>query len=397
MEKWQEEAVKKSLSKFNVVKGKNLPKQIYQEKRDCYSDLADYVTSTDLKYFGKICALYGLRRTGKTVMMYQCIANLDPEIQEQSVYIFCKEPCDMLELEYVMDDLYEQGFRYFFIDEITRVEDLQAYGNVLSDYFITIGTKVVIASGRPLSSVSSFANESGASKYVICGNGALLYDTENNEILYDKSIERKKALEIIKICEENSIFYSIYTENLTIAKSLNYNILFFNNENKKMPDSKKTSIKIMDDIYKYVEENKNVNVLKITICDENKVIFGGIIRKLRAVKNIDVLDVQHMARKVITLGTEEKAVEYHYTEIANADVNKWNAIEKLAEKLNINKEEIATIGDNMNDKQMIENAGLGVIMENSAPYMKEFADVVTASNNEDGVAKAIEKYILEEN
>lgn len=145
MEKWQEEAVKKSLSKFNVVKGKNLPKQIYQEKRDCYSDLADYVTSTDLKYFGKICALYGLRRTGKTVMMYQCIANLDPEIQEQSVYIFCKEPCDMLELEYIMDDLYEQGFRYFFIDEITRVEDLQAYGNVLSDYFITIGTKVVIA------------------------------------------------------------------------------------------------------------------------------------------------------------------------------------------------------------------------------------------------------------
>ena len=135
MEKWQEEAVKKSLSKFNVVKGKNLPKQIYQEKRDCYSDLADYVTSTDLKYFGKICALYGLRRTGKTVMMYQCIANLDPEIQEQSVYIFCKEPCDMLELEYVMDDLYEQGFRYFFIDEITRVEDLQAYGNVLSDKF----------------------------------------------------------------------------------------------------------------------------------------------------------------------------------------------------------------------------------------------------------------------
>ena len=51
----------------------------------------------------------------------------------------------------------------------------------------------------------------------------------------------------------------------------------------------------------------------------------------------------------------------------------------------------------MNDKQMIENAGLGVIMENSAPYMKEFADVVTASNNEDGVAKAIEKYILEVN
>ena len=50
----------------------------------------------------------------------------------------------------------------------------------------------------------------------------------------------------------------------------------------------------------------------------------------------------------------------------------------------------------LNDKRMVENAGLGVMMENCAPYMKEFADVIVKDNNNDGVAEAIEKYVLSE-
>ncbi len=257
-----------------------------------------------------------------------------------------------------------------------------------------MGTEVVISSGRTIQSAKSFANEVGANNYLICGNGSMLYDVQNQQVLYNKFLNRKKVLQIIKICEENSIFYSVYTENLTITKSLNYNILFYNNENKKMPDEKKTNIKIMENIYQYIENNPNVNVLKITICDENKIIFGGIIKKLRQIKDIDVLDVEHMSRKVITSGTEERTVEYHYTEITSKDVDKWNAIKMLANKLNIKKEEIMAIGDNMNDKQMIENSGLGVIMANCAPYMKNYADEIVSNNNEDGVAEAIEKFVL---
>ena len=62
--------------------------------------------------------------------------------------------------------------------------------------------------------------------------------------------------------------------------------MFFNNENKKTPDDRKTNIKIIDDIYKYVQDNPNIGILKITICDENKIIFGGIIKKLREIKNM---------------------------------------------------------------------------------------------------------------
>ncbi len=258
------------------------------------------------------------------------------------------------------------------------------------------GAEVVIASGRPVSSAKAYANEAGANKYVICGNGSVLYDIQKEQILYNKSIDKQKVLQIIKICEENSIFYSIYTENLTIAKSLNYNILFYNNENKKMPDDKKTNIKIINNIYKYLEDNPNTEILKITVCDENSIIFGGIVKRLKEIKDIDVLEVQHMARKVITSGTKEIKIEYHYTEITSKNVNKWNAIEKLADILKIEKEEIMAIGDNMNDKEMIENAGLGIIMENSAPYMKKFADKVVSNNNEDGVSEALEKYVLNE-
>lgn len=257
------------------------------------------------------------------------------------------------------------------------------------------GTKVVIASGRGVMSVRNFANETGANEYAVCGNGAIVYDLKEESIIYDKFLSKKKVLQLIKICEENSIYYSIYTQNSIITKSLNYNVLFYHQENASKPDGKKTNICITEDVYQYVLNKKESDYTKITICDDNNIIFNGIIRKLREVKGIDVLDVGHMSRKLMKLGTEIHSIEYFYTEITNENTNKWNALEFLIQKLGIKREEVIAIGDNVNDQTMLENAGLGVAMANSAPYVQKMADVVTESNNEDGVAKAIEKYILE--
>ena len=214
---------------------------------------------------------------------------------------------------------------------------------------------------------------------------------QKEEIIYDKFIEKKKALQIIYICEQNSIYYNIYTESMVIAKTLNNNVLFYNKENASKPDNKKTKINLVQNIYEYVEKLENQNILKITISDNDSIIFNGIIRKLREVKDIDVLDVAHMSRKIIKNGTEEISIGYYYTEITNLNVDKWYAIEFLANRLGVKKEEIMTIGDNINDKIMLENAGLGVAMGNSAPYVKEVANIVVADNNEDGVAEAVEK------
>ena len=222
------------------------------------------------------------------------------------------------------------------------------------------GIQIVLASGRTTDSVKSIANEIGVQNYIICGNGSLIYDLQKEEIIYDKFIEKKKALQIIDICEKNSIYYNIYTENMVIAKTLNNNVLFYYQENANKPDNKKTKINIVQDIYEYVKNLENQNILKITISDNDVIIFNSIIRKLREVKDIDVLDVEHMSRKIIKTGTEESKLEYYYTEITKKNVDKWYAIEFLMENLNINSNEVLTIGDNVNDKLMIENAGCGM-------------------------------------
>lgn len=252
------------------------------------------------------------------------------------------------------------------------------------------GAEIVIASGRSTNSVKNIANDLGICNYIICGNGSLIYDLQKEEIIYDKFIDKKKVLQIISICEQNSIYYNIYTENMVIAKTLNNNVLFYHQENASKPDNKKTKINIVQNIYEYVEELENQNILKITVSDNDNIIFNGIIRKLREVKDIDVLDVAHMSRKIIKNGTEEVSLEYYYTEITNKNVDKWYAIEYLIDQLKIKKEDVMTIGDNVNDKIMLENAGCGVAMGNSAPYIKEIADIIVADNNQDGVAEAVE-------
>lgn len=251
------------------------------------------------------------------------------------------------------------------------------------------GVKVVLASGRTTNSIKTLAEELGENEYIICGNGSLIYDLKKDEIIYDKFIDKNKALQIIQICEQNSIYYNVYTEDMVIAKTLDNNVLFYHQENSNKPDSKKTKINLVDNIYEYVKNLEGKNILKFTISDKSSIIFNSIIKKLRNIRNIDVLDVAHMSRKMIKSGTEEVSLEYYYTEITSENVDKWNAIEWLAEKLEIEKEEIMAIGDNINDKLMIENAGLGIAMGNSDPLIKEIADKTVANNNENGVAEAL--------
>ena len=153
-----------------------------------------------------------------------------------------------------------------------------------------------------------------------------------------------------------------------IAKSLSYNVLFYHKENAKREEGKRTNINIVSNMCKYIENLSNEKFLKVTVCDDNQMIFNSIIKKLKLIEDIDVLEVSHMSRKIIKDGTNQVPIEYYYTEITN---------------------------NNVNDKEMIENAGLGVAMGNSSPDMKAIADVVVGDNNSEGVAEVIEKFVLE--
>ena len=102
---------------------------------------------------------------------------------------------------------------------------LNSYGEVTENtkrvikQTIQKGTEVIIASGRSIDSIKTIANEIGSTKYMIAGNGAVVYDIKNDKIVYEKYIPKNKAIDIIKTCEQNSIYYNVYTNKSIIASS----------------------------------------------------------------------------------------------------------------------------------------------------------------------------------
>lgn len=277
---------------------------------------------------------------------------------------------------------------------------LNSYGEVTKDTKDALlkaksqGVEIVLSSGRPISSTESLAKELGVDNYLISGNGAAVYDIKNQKLIWDRFLSKEQVLNIAKLCEENSFFYNVYTEDEVIANSLNYNVLFYHKENLKKIEEKRTHINVVQNIAKYIEDSGKDKFLKITVCDESQFIFNSIMKRLKAIDGIDVLETEYMSRKKIKSGTEDVNIQYYYTEVTNKNVNKWSAIEFLLNKMNINKEEVVAIGDNMNDIEMIQNAGLGIVMGNSNPKMKEIADEIVSDNNSEGVLEAFNKFIL---
>ena len=128
-------------------------------KRDCFSILQKFVTGS---YDGKICILYGLRRTGKTTLLFQMLSELPIE---KTAYIKVQTTDDMSRLTKDLKVLFELGYRYVFIDEITLLNDFIDTAAVLSDVFSMMGMKIVVS-----------------------GTDSLGFAMANRDELYDRSV-----------------------------------------------------------------------------------------------------------------------------------------------------------------------------------------------------------------
>ena len=117
-------------------------KDVFSKKRYCFDKLMNFVQNPK---HGMICALYGLRRTGKTVLLEQCICALPTELREQSILVTCAKGCTFQDLFNTINSFKDKGFTKFFIDEITFVEDFIVGGNILADHFARIGITIVIS------------------------------------------------------------------------------------------------------------------------------------------------------------------------------------------------------------------------------------------------------------
>ena len=128
-------------------------------KRDCFSTLQKFVNGS---YDGKICILYGLRRTGKTTLLFQMLSELPVE---KTAYIKVQTTDDMSRLTKDLKALFELGYRYVFIDEITLLNDFIDTAAVLSDVFSMMGMKIVVS-----------------------GTDSLGFAMANRDELYDRSV-----------------------------------------------------------------------------------------------------------------------------------------------------------------------------------------------------------------
>jgi len=124
------------------------------------------------------------------------------------------------------------------------------------------GVEVILASGRDPKTMEKISNDLNINSYLIAGNGASVYDIQTQKNIYENFINVEKALKIIKICKENTIFFSIYTTEEIITEGIKYNIKVFNNENSYRPEEQRTNIKVELDSYVYVEKKKP-DILKI--------------------------------------------------------------------------------------------------------------------------------------
>ena len=256
--------------------------------------------------------------------------------------------------------------------------------------------RVVLTSGRVTNSVKSIAMQINADRYMICDNGASIYDIKENRTIWSKDIPKKVVTDFIRVCEKNNIYYMVFTDKEIIVKDLRHMALAFYKQRHNCKDEATGITQFKYAGLEYIE-NLEKPIRRIVVCDEDRVIYNSIVNKLKNFEGIDLLASPHISNKIIKENNREILLSYSYAEILPQNVNKWIAIKELIKNMGIKESEVIAIGDNFNDISMIQNAGLGVAMNNGTPVAKEFARVVAPSNDEDGVALILERYVLNQN
>lgn len=236
-----------------------------------------------------------------------------------------------------------------------------------------LGVYVVLASGRPIDGLVNFLGELdliGDDDYVLSYNGCLVQKTKSRDVVCDVTITGKDFKYL-----------------LGLAKEAGVNIHAFSKEKGLITPhaSKYTKFEASQNGIDFYEIDCNTvrddeEIIKVMMIDEPEVLEKGIAKLPK-----EVYEKYSVARSTP-----------FFLEFFNKNANKGEGLSLLAKHLGIKKEEIITMGDEMNDFPMIEYAGLGVAMGNACDEIKEIANHITDSNDEDGVAKVIEEFIVKE-
>lgn len=239
------------------------------------------------------------------------------------------------------------------------------------------GVTVLPATGRPLTGIPKEILEFPGVRYAVTANGARIVDVAERQVLYEKLVPYETGIKILNICSEYDALLEVYFDGVGYA------------------DEKKLQ-KIREYVPKapmayYIESTRRPVGSVRDLFEERKAPTDKVQAIFRTRE-----DCRNAWKKV-----EKEVPDIEITgalsnniEVNAKGVNKGRGLLMLGELLGIQREEIMACGDGSNDIAMLREAGLGVAMENASETVKQAADVITFTNDCDGVAAAVEKYVL---
>lgn len=238
------------------------------------------------------------------------------------------------------------------------------------------GVVVLAATGRPWLGVPEELRNFPGMRYALTSNGARIIDTLENRVIEEHLLSPDLAKKALEICGKYDTLQEVYFDGQGYAPADKMACVEKYHKNPSMCEyMRKTRIPVKD-IFELVEkENRGLDKVQALFADMKE--RSQAWRELKTDSGLELVG----------------SLKYNI-EINAAGVNKGTGLVNLGRLLGIRREEIMACGDGDNDEVMLREAGLGVAMANAEEQVKAAADYVTLSNEEDGVAAAIEKFVL---
>lgn len=239
------------------------------------------------------------------------------------------------------------------------------------------GVHVSIATGRNYYSAKRYIDELGLDVPVILQNGAFIYMPLENKVLYESLLELAIAKDLINYARKFELDYILYSYfldeiDMYMDKEHNGGFVTYINQNS-------WRIKYVDDVLRYITSEKVAQV--VLIGDESKIWYINDIIKQKYPGKYSVV------KSTIVDG-------WSFIEFFGPGSSKEEAVAFLMNYFNVKSEETMFLGDGYNDLGVMKLVGFPVAVDNACDEVKEASRFVTLSNNEGGVAFAIEKFVL---
>ncbi|NLM74091.1 MAG: HAD family phosphatase [Clostridiaceae bacterium] len=229
------------------------------------------------------------------------------------------------------------------------------------------GLIFTIATGRPISGVEHLIKELDIDLPFITYNGAMVVKGKSREIIYDRKLSAEDARIIIDLGIKSDASVMVWKNNQLYVTRMDMRV----------------------DSYKAIGRCEPVLIENI-----DETVEGGVSKVLWYHDTEAINTLKHTVGQYLSENVNYYTSMPWFLEFNDKSASKAIAIESLCQYYGIDKSETIAVGDGYNDLSMIEYAGLGVAMGNAPDEIKKRADYVTLTNNEDGVAHVIYKFIL---